>query len=317
MKPGLVPEPGRRWLRAQRSRGGEWHRRRGRRRMHRWSRRCRQRGRWREDVVRIHHRLGRHRGRASLDPGRRHDSGIRCGTLGTCRPQCGDVDPGSFGRGLLDARRSHPDGLPGGPGTDPFERDAPVGPVAGSRRLRTARHRFRCQRWCGRGDRSTIELELVVPHGLLGRRGHHGHTRWREDVDEGEGRLIALRRGRRRWGIVARAPRQRLGGSSAASPPGQLRSGGVGWPRRARGKCVVGPEQPELLEETADGIVGDVDPSQRTEALRLLAEAFEALAAALAADEMRLDLGAPPGVQLVIQVAAQCEQAALHMAISR
>jgi hypothetical protein len=162
-----------------------------------------------------------------------------------------------------------------------------------------------------------MELELVVLEGLLGRRGHHGHTRWREGVDEGEGRLIALRRGRRRLGIVARAPRQRLGGTSAAAPPGQLRSGGVGWPRRARGKCVAGSEQPELLEETADGIVGDVDPSQRTEALRLLAEAFEALAAALAADEMRLDLGAPPRVQLVIQVAAQCEQAALHIAISR
>jgi hypothetical protein len=72
-----------------------------------------------------------------------------------------------------------------------------------------------------------------------------------------------------------------------------------------------------LLEKTADGILGDVDPSQRTEALRLLAEAFEALAAALAADEMRLDLGAPARVQLVIEVAAQCEQAALHMAISR
>jgi hypothetical protein len=60
-----------------------------------------------------------------------------------------------------------------------------------------------------------------------------------------------------------------------------------------------------------------VDPPQRTEALRLLAEAFEALLAALAADQVRLDLGTPPRVQLIVQVAAQREQAALHMAISR
>jgi hypothetical protein len=60
-----------------------------------------------------------------------------------------------------------------------------------------------------------------------------------------------------------------------------------------------------------------VDPPQCTEALRLLAEAIEALAAALAADQVRFDLRTPPRVQLIVQVAAQREQAALHMAISR
>jgi hypothetical protein len=71
------------------------------------------------------------------------------------------------------------------------------------------------------------------------------------------------------------------------------------------------------LQKAADGVVGDVDPAQRAETLGLLAEAFETLAAALTAHQMRLDLGAPPRIQLIVQVAAQGEQAALHMAISR
>jgi hypothetical protein len=57
--------------------------------------------------------------------------------------------------------------------------------------------------------------------------------------------------------------------------------------------------------------------TEGAEALGLLAEAVQAGTAALASHQMRLDLGAAPGIELAVQVAAEGQQAALHSAISR
>gem|GEM_PF-5224714 len=151
---------------------------------------------------------------------------------------------------------------------------------------------------------------------------HQCQSPRRERIGKGKGGLVAVGwfdlRGLDR--LTGRRPGEGLPGGTATAPgqhvstrrAGRLR--GAWGPRR---EDVIGPYQAELLQESGDGAVGDVDPPQRAEALGLLTEVLETGAAALATNQVSLDLGAPRRIKLAVEVAAQGEQAALHMAISR
>jgi hypothetical protein len=64
-------------------------------------------------------------------------------------------------------------------------------------------------------------------------------------------------------------------------------------------------------------VVRDVDAAERTDAFHLLAEVVQAGSAALAGDEVRLELTPPRHLEFAVEVTAEGEQAALHRAISR
>ncbi len=92
------------------------------------------------------------------------------------------------------------------------------------------------------------------------------------------------------------------------------RSGGDGDALR---QALLLVDQPELHQQGVHRVLGDVDVAEAGDAVDLLAEVAEPGAAALAAHQVCLQLAFPAGFELPVQVAAEDEEAAFHMAISR
>ena len=108
-------------------------------------------------------------------------------------------------------------------------------------------------------------------------------------------------------------------GPALLVPPcqGRCSSGGDGRWRRHRGR--VGGRvdgDAHLLEHQLRGRRVDAHPCELADPRLLLAKGGGAGAASGAADEVRVDLGAPLRCQLVVDEGAEREQAALHSAIS-
>jgi hypothetical protein len=66
-----------------------------------------------------------------------------------------------------------------------------------------------------------------------------------------------------------------------------------------------------------NGLVRNTNSSQAIDALGLLFQVAESVAAAIAAGEVAVDLATPGGLQFTVEVATQGEQAAPHMTSSR
>jgi len=76
-------------------------------------------------------------------------------------------------------------------------------------------------------------------------------------------------------------------------------------------------DQSDLTEQLVHRAVGDVHPGKATDALGLLAQMAHRRLAAIAGEEMGLELARRLDVELGVDVAAQRQQAAPHSAISR
>ena len=87
--------------------------------------------------------------------------------------------------------------------------------------------------------------------------------------------------------------------------------------RRRDREVIAFLDQPDLAEQLMDGAVGNVDAGEPADALRLLAEVADRGSAAIAREQMRLELTGGLDAEFRVQVAAECEEAAPHSAISR
>ncbi len=87
--------------------------------------------------------------------------------------------------------------------------------------------------------------------------------------------------------------------------------------RRCVGQFVAFLDETDLAEELVDGSIGDVHPGKRADALGLFAKMLDRGAAAIAGEEVRLELARLRNLEFRIEIAAQCEEAAPHSAISR
>jgi hypothetical protein len=76
-------------------------------------------------------------------------------------------------------------------------------------------------------------------------------------------------------------------------------------------------DQPDLAEELVHRAVGDVHTREAADPLGLLAQVANRGLAAIAGEEMGLQLAGRLDLELGVDVAAQREQAASHSAISR
>ena len=85
--------------------------------------------------------------------------------------------------------------------------------------------------------------------------------------------------------------------------------------RRGR-KIVAFADQSDLAEEGVDGAVGNVHASEAGDALRLLAQVADRGPAAIARQQVGLELTGGLAVELRVEVAAEREEAAPHRAIS-
>ncbi len=86
---------------------------------------------------------------------------------------------------------------------------------------------------------------------------------------------------------------------------------------RSFGQVVLLRDQTDLAEQFVHCVVGDMDASEPADASGLLTEVAERGPAAVAGNEMRLQLTCRFHVELGVDVAAEREEAAPHSAISR
>jgi hypothetical protein len=86
---------------------------------------------------------------------------------------------------------------------------------------------------------------------------------------------------------------------------------------RSFGQVVLLRDQTDLAEQVVHCVIRDVDAGERSDARRLLAKVADSSPAAVARDEVRLELTGRLGVELGIDVAAEREETAPHSAISR
>jgi hypothetical protein len=86
---------------------------------------------------------------------------------------------------------------------------------------------------------------------------------------------------------------------------------------RSFGQLVLLRNQTDLAEQLVHSVIGHVDSGEPADARRFLAEMADRRSAAIARDEMRLELTRRLVIELVVDVAAEREEAAPHSAISR
>ena len=87
--------------------------------------------------------------------------------------------------------------------------------------------------------------------------------------------------------------------------------------RRRNGKVVALLDQTDLAEELVDCGIGNVDAGKRSNPFRFLAKVVDGGPAALAGEEVCLELARLRNLELSVDIAAQGEEAAPHSAISR
>ncbi len=87
--------------------------------------------------------------------------------------------------------------------------------------------------------------------------------------------------------------------------------------RRCVRQFVAFLDQPDLAEEFVHGSIGDVHPRKRADALGLFAKVLDRGTAAIAGEEVRLELARLRNLEFSVEIAAQSEEAAPHSAISR
>ncbi len=86
---------------------------------------------------------------------------------------------------------------------------------------------------------------------------------------------------------------------------------------RSFGQVVLLRNQTDLAEQFVHCVIRNMDARKRADARRLLAEVADRRPAAIARDQVRLELAGRLDVELGIDVAAEREEAAPHIAISR
>ncbi len=86
---------------------------------------------------------------------------------------------------------------------------------------------------------------------------------------------------------------------------------------RSFGQLVLLRNQTDLAEQVVHSVIGHMDAGERADAHRFLAEMADRGPAAIARDEMRLELTRRLLVELGVDVAAEREETAPHSAISR
>jgi hypothetical protein len=115
---------------------------------------------------------------------------------------------------------------------------------------------------------------------------------------------------------AARSPRECL--ATLGTEPGwglHRRRALVMW-RRDR-ELVALLDQADLAEELVNGPVRNVHAGEAADAFGLLAKVFDRRPAAIAGQEVRLELARRCNLELSVEIAAQSEEAASHSAISR
>jgi hypothetical protein len=171
----------------------------------------------------------------------------------------------------------------------------------GERRFGNLVHRRRC--W----DRGHDLVDGLVPEEQLRGIRHRGALRALADQLP-RLRLIARRRTRRpgqRCATLRTEPRRSLD-----------------WCRpvvmgRSLGQVVLLRDQTDLAEQFVHCVIRNVDTRERADSRRLLTEMAERRPAAIARDEVSLKLAGRLDVELGVDVAAEREEAAPHIAISR